>query len=94
MRTTDKKVLFYTGWKWLFKPLSYEEKGYLIEAMIKLYEDEAPDVSGNSESLQIAFGYISAQIERDRERAKCISQMRRKAGRKSARLRKSKQEKP
>lgn len=92
MKTTDKKVLFYTGWRWLFKPLSYEEKGHLIEAMISLYDGEAPDLSGCSESLQIAFGYISAQIERDRERAKCISQMRRKAGRKSAKLRKAKRD--
>ena len=92
MKTTDKKVLFYTGWRWLFKPLSYEEKGHLIEAMIGLYDGEAPDISGCSESLQIAFGYISAQIERDRERAKSISQMRRKAGRKSAKLRKAKRD--
>ena len=92
METTDKKVIFYTGWRWLFKPLSYEEKGRLIEAMISLYDGEAPDVSRRSESLQIAFGYISAQIERDTERAKCISQMRRKAGRKSAKLRKAKRD--
>lgn len=85
------KFTFYSGWKWLFKPLSNEEKGELITAVIDYYE------TGNfavfqSESAQLAFGYISAQIDRDKAKQKSISRLRRKAGLKSASIRKSKEQ--
>lgn len=82
------KFTFYTGWKWLFKPLTNEEKGELITATIDFFETGKRAVF-TSESVQIAFGYIAAQIERDKAKAKTISRLRRKAGLISASLRKS-----
>ena len=85
------KITFYIDWKWLFKPLSNEEKGLLIDAIFKYCETGKKVIETRSESLQMAFGYISEEIARDKERRKSISKTRRIAGLRSANARKAKQ---
>ena len=86
------KFTFYADWKWLFKPLSNEEKGILIDAIFTFYETGRNTIQNQSEPLKMAFGYISEDIARDKARRKSISKVRRLAGLKSASLRKAKRD--
>ena len=86
------KVTIYTDWKYLFLPLSLEERGKLITAVFKYCDTKGNLIQEETESLQIAFGYIAAEIDRERERQKHVSKVRRIAGKKSARMRKEKRD--
>lgn len=91
------KFVFYTGWRYLFAPLSQEAKGLLIDAIFNYaLSKKRPtfnviDDPIGTERLTMAFGYISAQIDRDLERQKHISKQRRIAGLKSAEARRRKE---
>ena len=89
-------IIFYTNWYYLFKPLSNVDKGRILDAIFdyvrngtKTEFDQLDD-----EPLKMCFGFIVNQIDRDKEHKKYISKQRRKAGLKSASVRKAKQDKP
>lgn len=84
------KFTFYADWKWLFKPLSNEEKGILIDAIFAYHDTGRVTIQTQSEPLKMAFGFIAEEMARDKARRKSISKSRRLAGLKSASLRKAK----
>ena len=86
------KFLFYDDWKWLFKPKKKKKKGVLIDAIFTYYETGRDTTKDKSEPLRMAFGVISEEMARDKERRRHISKMRRIAGLRSASLRKSKEQ--